>query len=265
MKVKISFISDLHTRHWPWEMKMFEKGMLTEFHNSDIVVFCGDMSSRGYKHEVENFLAWFNDIPNAKKIFIAGNHDFFFDTTWFSRTDRGALRHMRENNLADKDVKEVLEKYPDIVYLQDSGFEHLGIKFWGSPITPWFHDWAFNRWEDEIEQYWTMVPDNIDVLLTHGPAFGIVDLLHPQFRRHNEKDNVGCPILLQEIQERIKPLVHACGHIHEAYGIYPVVENPDETPETLFINASCLDQDYRPVNPPITIEIDTETRKVRVI
>jgi Icc-related predicted phosphoesterase len=249
-----------------WEMQMFQMGKLTNLNNADIVVFCGDMSGRGYKHEIENFLAWFNDIsPSSKKVFIAGNHDFFFDTAWFSRTDRGTLRHMRENNIADKDVKEVLEKYPDIVYLNDSGFEHLGLKFWGSPITPWFHDWAFNRWEDEIEQYWTMIPSDIDVLITHGPAFGVVDLLHPQFRRYNEKNNVGCPILLREIQERIKPLVHACGHIHEAYGIYPAVENPDETPETLFINASCLDQDYRPVNPPITIEIDTETKKIRIL
>lgn len=264
MNVKITFISDLHTRHWQWEMKMTETGKLTELRDSDIVIFCGDMGSRGYRHEMENFLEWLQDTaPNSKKIFIAGNHDFFFDANWFSRTNREALRHKRDNNLAENDVKEVLEKYKDIVYLEDSSFEYLGLKFWGSPITPWFHDWAFNRWEDEIEQYWTIIPSDIDILLTHGPAFGIGDLLHPQFRRHNENNNVGCPILLREIKERIKPLVHAFGHIHEAYGIYPAVDASDV--ETLHINASCLDQDYKPVNPPITLVINTETRKVKII
>lgn len=260
MKVKISFISDLHTKHWQWEMKMSQEGKLTEFHNSDIVVFCGDMSSRGYKSEIENFLAWLNDCPVSKKIFIAGNHDFFFDTNWFGRTVRGAIRHKHTNNPAEKNVKEVLEKYPDLVYLEDSSFEYMGLKFWGSPITPWFHDWAFNRWDDEIGQYWTMVPEDVDVLITHGPPFGMGDLLHPRFRRPNEKDNVGCPILLSEIQERIKPLVHAFGHIHEGYGVYR-----DSNTETIYVNASCLNQDYQTVNPPIIVEIDTETKKVKVI
>lgn len=245
MKLKISFISDLHSKHFPWEMKIFEQGKLTELYSSDIVVFCGDMSSRGYKHEIENFLAWFSDVaPNAKKIFIAGNHDFFFDA-------------------AKEEVKKVLENYPDLVYLEDSSFEYMGLKFWGSPITPWFHDWAFNRWEDEIGQYWTIIPEDIDVLITHGPAFGIGDLLHPQFRRYNEKNNVGCPLLLREIQNRIKPAIHAFGHIHEAYGIYSKIE--DAKSQTLYINASCLNQDYQAINPPITVEIDTETKETKVI
>lgn len=266
MKVKISFISDLHALHGQWEMKMFNEGKLTELHNADVIVFCGDMSGRGRIWEVENFLEWFNTISpnkNAKKIFIAGNHDFFFDTTWFSRHERGAIRHKSSINLADADVKAVLAKYPDLVYLEDSSFEYMGLKFWGSPITPWFHDWAFNRWEDEIEQYWTKIPDDVDVLITHGPPFGIGDHLHPQFAKYNNKNNVGCPILLKEVEERIKPSVHAFGHIHEAYGIYPLYETDDTI--TTYLNASCLNQDYSPVNGPITVEIDTETKVVTIL
>lgn len=246
--MKISFISDLHTKHSQWEINHKEK--LDNFNNSDVIVFSGDMSSRGYEHEVKNFLEWFNNLnKNAVKIFIAGNHDFFFDTNWYGRTHLGVKRHESHNDLIRKDIDKVLSEYPDLIYLNDSGFEYNGIKFWGSPITPWFHDWAFNRLKKEIEPHWKIIPDDTDILITHGPAFGFGDLVK------YEKINVGCSILLEHIKTRIKPIIHSFGHIHEGFGYY-------QTDDTTFINASSLDIGYNPVNPPITIEIDLQTKKL---
>lgn len=251
--MRISFISDLHTKHWQWEVA--NKDQLDNFYNSDVIVFSGDMSGRGYEHEVKNFLEWFNNLnKSAVKIFIAGNHDFFFDTEWYGRTRLGVNRHEAHNDLIQKDIEKLLSGYPDLIYLNDSGVTIEGIKFWGSPITPWFHDWAFNRLDDEIQSHWEKIPNDIDVLITHGPPFGIGDLLHPKFQILNKNKNVGCPHLLKEIN-RVKPIIHAFGHIHEGWGAY-------QQDDTLFINASCLDQDYKPVNAPIVVEIDLLTKAV---
>jgi len=114
--------------------------------------------------------------------------------------------------------------------LNDSGVTIEGIKFWGSPITPFFHDWAFNRWPAGIKPHWDLIPEEVDVLITHGPPFGILDLTT------YSKENVGCPILREKIFS-IKPKVHVFGHIHEARGSV-------EIDGIKFINASSVTLRY---------------------
>jgi Icc-related predicted phosphoesterase len=126
--------------------------------------------------------------------------------------------------------------------LNDSGITIEGIKFWGSPITPWFHDWAYNRFGFEIKEHWDLIPSDTDILITHGPPFGVLDTVI----RGNE--NVGCEFLMNRIKE-INPKIHAFGHIHEADGIW-------ETPKTLFINASSLSVRYEYTNKPIVINYE---------
>ena len=106
---------------------------------------------------------------------------------------------------------------------------------------PWFHDWAFNRKRGEvIRKHWELIPHDIDVLITHGPPQGILDLCF-----HGER--VGCSDLL-EFVKKIKPRVHAFGHIHESYGSL-------EIDKTIFINACNLNESYMVAHPPIDIEI----------
>src|SRR5690606_32531661 len=139
---------------------------------------------------------------------IAGNHDFFFE-------------------VASKDqVNEVLAEYPEITYLNDSGVTIEGIKFWGSPVTPYFHNWAFNRFQNEIAEHWDLIPNGIDVLITHGPPYGILDKVY------HDNRNVGCLILKNKVKE-VKPQVHVFGHIHEAMGVH-------EEGGTTYINASVI-------------------------
>jgi predicted phosphodiesterase len=230
--MQITFISDTHTKHHE---------LTSDLSGGPILVHWGDVSSRGYKWEIMDFLEWFSDLPYTHKIMIPGNHDFFFDYARFSRTPQGKMRFGNSTITKDQ-VDEVLSLFPDIHFLNDSGVTVEGIRFWGSPITPWFHDWAYNRLGSEIADHWNMIPEGTDVLITHGPPFGILDEVI------RGRENVGCPILLNKIKE-IKPKIHSFGHIHEADGILQV-------DETLFINASSLSVRYEYTNKPIIINYE---------
>lgn len=209
--MKITFISDTHLKHE-------ELGTL----EGEILVHCGDFTRKGSKEDIQSFLEWMSLQRFQHKIFVAGNHDFGFEN-------------------ADREWAEDKAQSLGLTYLNDSGIEIDGFKFWGSPIQPEFLDWAFNRQRGaEIQKHWDMIPSDTDVLITHGPPYGILDLCS-----HGER--VGCQNLLNEL-ERIRPRVHAFGHIHEDYGRI-------QKDNTIFINASILDVKYDFRNQPIVVEL----------
>ena len=129
-------------------------------------------------------------------------------------------------------------------YLNDSGLELEGLSFWGSPITPTFFNWAFNRDRGEpIRRHWDLIPEGVDILLTHGPPYGIRDL-------NFQGILTGCEELNQKIWE-LRPKLHVFGHIHEAYGV-------TEVEGTQFVNAAIVDLANKPVNQPVVIELSLE-------
>ena len=208
--MKVVAISDTHNFH---ETLQLPEG--------DILIHAGDVSGIGKEQEVRNFLEWFADRDFEHKIFIAGNHDYFFE-----RFPESFIRHIIPDN---------------VIYLNDSGIKINGIKIWGSPIQPWFHDWAFNRRRGpDIDKHWQLIPDDTDILITHGPAYGILD-------KTIRDELVGCEDLLNRIK-KIKPKFHIAGHIHEAYGV-------ERHGWTTFINASVLNFRYQLVNKPVVFEI----------
>lgn len=208
--MKIIFISDTHGKHHQIELP-----------EGDMIIHSGDISSRGRINEVEEFLAWFTLLDYKYKIFIAGNHDFYFE------------------NKSQSSIQEIMRE--GVYYLCNSGIEIEGLRIYGSPITPFFYNWAFNRHRGkDIRRYWDIIPSSTDILVTHGPAHGILD-------RTARGDNAGCEELLSAIK-RIKPKYHLFGHIHEGYGVC-------EKDETIFINGSTIDENYQVVHPPIIIEI----------
>lgn len=208
--MKIVFLSDTHGKHKEIELPI-----------GDMIIHSGDISGKGRVSEVEEFLVWFASLDYKYKIFIAGNHDFYFE---------------------NKSQSSIQEFMPDgVYYLCDSGVEIEGIRIYGSPITPFFYNWAFNRHRgDDIKRYWDIIPNSTDILITHGPAYGILDCTEGG-------DNAGCEELLLAIK-RTKPKYHLFGHIHEGYGVF-------EADETIFINGSSLDENYQAVHAPMTIEI----------
>lgn len=209
--MKLCIISDTHNYH----------KRLSKLPDADVIIHAGDFTSVGHSHEIANFMQWYSKLPYKHKIIVAGNHDWLFETSRIL----------------------ALEKVPENVnYLEDSEVIVEGIKFYGSPVSKPFNNWAFNRPEEKLAQHWAAIPDDTDVLITHSPPFSIGDYV-PWNREHH-----GSPSLYKEVVERIKPKVHIFGHIHEGYGI-KIIEN------TTFINASNLDGDYMCVNNPILIEI----------
>lgn len=210
--MKIVSFSDTHGKH-----------AKLQYPEGDVIIFAGDICKRGALEEVIDFAKFMQNLPHEYKIVIAGNHDF-------------VLEDESEKSEAEK----VLCDH-GLIYLNDTGIQIKDFKFWGSPIQPEFFNWAFNRRRGfEIRQHWDLIPQDTDILITHGPPFGILD-------RVKGGQHVGCDDLLKKV-EKIKPKVHIFGHIHEDYG-------QSEKNGTLYINACSLNLKYEVVNPPITTEI----------
>jgi Icc-related predicted phosphoesterase len=222
----ITIISDTHTKHHHIPKEHLPGG--------DMIIHCGDISSRGYREEVRLFLEWFTDLDSyTHKVFIAGNHDFFFE----------------ENPLQST---ELVQEYPNIIYLQDNMVEIEGVKIYGSPWQPEFYNWAFNlpRNGDKLKEKWKAIPENIDILITHGPPFGCLD-------KTIQGQSVGCEILTEEIK-RINPIIHCFGHIHYSYG-YMQRDNIN------FINACSLGENYVYQNKPLNIDLDMSNRMITFV
>jgi Icc-related predicted phosphoesterase len=230
--MRITVISDTHNKH---------KQITQDLPGGDILIHAGDISSMGYEHEIREFCKWYNSIKNyTHKIFIAGNHDWGFQND-------------------PTKIKEILELYPSIKYLQDD-FIVIGedtestIKIYGSPWQPRFMNWAFNadRGED-IQQYWDKIPNDTDILITHGPAFGYLDTVIGQ------GIPLGCENLTDKIAE-VKPKIHVCGHIHSGYGHKVSTDGGVH-----FFNAAVLGEQYSYMHKPITFDWEKETNIITFI
>ena len=92
-----------------------------------------------------------------------------------------------------------------------------------------------------MREIWQRVPEDIDVLITHGPPVGHGDQCETGQR-------AGCVDLLLDVQRRIKPSFHVFGHVHEGYGV-------TTDSKTIFMNASTDTYDYRPTNRPFVFDI----------
>jgi Icc-related predicted phosphoesterase len=229
--MKITFISDTHSKHHQ---------ITKDLPGGDLLIHAGDISTMGYRNEIDNFCRWFDSLDGYKnKVFIAGNHDWGF-----------------QNN--PKESMEILKLYKWFEYLQDDLFM-VGknyddmVKIYGSPWQPEFYNWAFNlpRMGEELKHKWDMIPMNTDILVTHGPAWGYVDKIVGQ------TTNLGCELLTDRIKV-VKPKIHVCGHIHSAYGY--VFDG-----DTHFINASVLDERYEFTQNPLTFDWDKSTNTIDFI
>ena len=227
----ITLISDTHGKH---------NQITQDLPGGDLLLHAGDISSMGYQHEVQQFCKWFNNVENyTKKIFIAGNHDWGF-----------------QNNV--EKIMEIVNSYKTVDYIQDEtisvGDDDKMVNIYGSPWQPEFYNWAFNLPKNGVElaAKWDAIPDNTDILITHGPAFGVLDTVAGKMW-----DNLGCQLLTNKIKS-IKPKIHVCGHIHSGYGYY-------FDGDTHFINASVLNEAYQYTNKPITIDWNQETNEVNFL
>ncbi|MFZ0545685.1 MAG: metallophosphatase domain-containing protein [Candidatus Promineifilaceae bacterium] len=208
MKTRIVAISDTHNRHRHLTIP-----------DGDILIHAGDLTDMGDINDVRDFNDWLGTLPHEHKLVIAGNHDFCFE----------------------KEPDKAESLLTNCTYLLDQAITIRGINFYGSPWQPWFFDWAFNlKRGPEIKAKWDLIPEDVDVLITHGPPAGYLDQTY-------QDQQVGCADLMDAIH-RVRPSFHIFGHIHEAYG-----RISDD--HTEFINASSCTLNYEPINAPIVIDL----------
>ena len=185
--------------------------------DGDVLIHAGDFTNISSITAINDFNDWLGDLPHAYKIVIAGNHDSKFES-------RPSI------------AKDMIT---NAIYLKDNSVEIEGIKFYGSPYTPVFMEWAFNATENQRKIIWDKIPDDTDVLITHGPPKMIMDV--DPWGNH-----VGCGYLMARVK-KIKPKVHSFGHIHEGYGMKKI-------DDTTFINCSIL-QWKGPLMKPIIYDL----------
>ena len=213
---RICCISDTHSYHRSIQIP-----------ECDILLHAGDADFRGELNIIDDFCEWMKELPAKQKVVIHGNHSVGHEY--------GHKREPGLKMLADA----------GIVYLQDSNVIIDGLKIHGSPYTPRFYDWEYNVDRDKLGKHWELIPDDTDILLLHGPAYGILDEAPCGF---GETEHVGCKSLLHHL-ERLKQLkLFAHGHIHHSYG--RVLHNGVH-----IVNASSCNEVYKPVNPPIIIDL----------
>jgi len=217
--MKIIVISDTHSRE--------KKIIMPETSNTEtnVLIHCGDFS-HSYK-TFDNFLTWFSEVPGYKhKILIAGNHD---EITW---------------NMGYNKMRQICYTL-DIIYLQDTGIEIEGINFWGSPWSVEYGGWPFMKDDFELDQMWKKIPDNTNVLITHGPAYGKCDEVNQDI----SVPNVGSRTLEMRTRELKELTYHFVGHIHDQAGEIYQDEN------FLTYNASIMDFFFMPTGLPHTFSI----------
>lgn len=249
-KLKTAAISDTHSLHTKLIIEP-----------CDVLIHSGDVSNIGEKQDVENFLFWFAKQPAKYKIFIAGNHDFFFDYDWKAYTPQGQKRMSRyAKKYTENDIDNLLSKYPNIIYLNNSSIIIEGIKFYGTPYSPCFYDWAFNRERGAgIQSEWDKIESDTNVLVVHGPPYHKGDELERLSPGENDY-HIGDKNLKDTIENKLKQLTHCIfGHIHDNNRVknYGLTEENGVS----YINASILNDDYKVVNKPFYFEVEIEENR----
>lgn len=182
--MKIWHISDTHTYH----------GLLTVPEGIDMVIHSGDATNPrvpyASEQEMLNFISWYSSLPIKHKVFVAGNHDLCIERNFITKID------FMKNG---------------IVYLENDYIEVEGLKIWGSPFTPSFGEgWAFNKKRSALHDLWKQIPDDVDIVVTHGPPKGILDLAYHQL---NCIEFCGDEALRKRMY-LLNPKLCLFGHIH---------------------------------------------------
>jgi Icc-related predicted phosphoesterase len=218
----IDCISDLH-------------GAEPELKGGDILIIAGDLTGSDKMIQYQNFSIWLGSLNYEYIIIIGGNHDNYLEENpGYYFGDNGKY-------LCDTSAK--FSRYELINYRNDT-IVRKNLKIWGCPWSLYFpevnpHCKAFMDKEKNLKIHYDLIPNDIDILVTHCPPFGILD-------ETKYGVNVGSASLREKIEE-IKPKLVVCGHIHESYGEFKGADGIH------YVNASIMDSDYEPVNKPIRV------------
>ena len=205
---RIVALSDTHRNHWNIKVP-----------KCDLFIFGGDAEINGIL-PLHDFNDWLGIIPAKHKIVVGGNHDTYLEF------------------LGKDECKRLLT---NCTYLENEFLYLEGFKIWGSPFSPFFNNWSFMRYDNDLKEIWATIPLETEILITHCPPFGILDQVLPR------DDSQGSRTLKDRVKE-VHPYIHLFGHIHEGYGQYT-------DGKTDYYNVSVLDEQYQVANPVTVIEV----------
>lgn len=213
--MRIVAISDTH--HYPVKV---------DIPDGDVLIHAGDLTGHGTFMEISRAGQWLASLPHKHKIVIAGNHDKLFE---------------KDYNTAKMAIG---DGFNGVQYLQEQVTVIEDVVFYGAPWSVEFHDWAFglNRRpgnERNAKTRWDRIPAGIDVLITHGPPYQIMDAAPNGYRLGDED--------LRAKVDELKPRLHVFGHIHHSHGV-------QKLGDTLFVNAAVCDEGYKHTQEPIVLD-----------
>lgn len=222
----IDCISDLH-------------GYYPKLEGGDLLIVGGDLTASDDHKHINQFKDWVIGLDYSKIVIIAGNHDNWIQERFLINGDKPSWNHS------------------SLTYLEDCGTEFEALKIWGSPWTLTFegmnpHCKAFTvDTEGELAEKWALIPDNVDILVTHCPPYGMLDQVMRENYEHgiawDEFESTGSHSLGLKIA-KINPKLVVFGHIHE-HGAKTIQGKGG----CILVNASHVNERYEPVNKPVRV------------
>lgn len=221
--MRLICLSDTHNQHehlTGWLVQNQKEG--------DVLVHAGDLTTYGSRMEVEEATTWLASLPYQTKLLVWGNHDEFGSSPQFTMP-------------------------AGITLLQDSGVEIQGIKIWGSPWVPRLLRSHTGRDKDALRQAWGLIPSDTEVLITHGPPYGILDQMDWFTGNSFVERRMGCEYLARMLRDQCPALrVHVFGHMHENHGCH-------EGHRITHYNVAILDDNHQRGRLPTIIPLDPKS------
>jgi Icc-related predicted phosphoesterase len=234
--MKICSISDLHGN-----LIYYPSDYWKELWECEVLFICGDIlplqiqanSRKSLAWLKKDFIPWAESLPVEQIFLIAGNHDFWFE------------RH-------NKEAHQLFPVNSKITYIKNETVEYTSIqdgnhyRIFGTPYCNIYGNWPFMQPEEVLEQKFSEIPENIDILFTHDAPYGTSDICFQGWSADGE--HKGCPALRNAILEK-KPKYNFHGHLHSSNHAEEMLG------ETKVFNTSILDEEYKPTYYPLIIRI----------
>lgn len=229
--IEICAMSDLH-------------GYLPEIKPCELLLICGDIvplniqgnSQKTYKWFSTTFKEWAENLPCQKVIFIAGNHECTLPNYY-------------------NDYKQLFYNYSKITYLCHEGYIYKGpdgkeYSIFGTPYCQEFGNWAFMLTDPELEEKYSEIPENLDILITHDQPYMFGDVLLQEDCPWATGEHIGNSSLTLAIVETA-PRYQFNGHLHSCDHNEIIIND-----STIHYNVSLKDEKYQVVYDPLYLKID---------
>ncbi len=172
--------------------------------NIDCIIHAGDVAQdyNPMNWWINRFAPWASEVK--KPIYMTfGNHDTIMEYS----ASREEIKSCLPSN-----VKMIVDDYEMIG----------GKKVWFSPWSPRYDSWGWMADEEELANWYTKIPDDTQVIISHSPPYGVADQLIDSALKYglDRGHNVGSKALRSRIHELKQLESVVCGHIHEARGSY---------------------------------------------